>query len=132
MKTTAIAFLAFAALLAPSPVIGREAMLGDESTGQRRLGFFDKGQEYYESLWYRCCGTDGQAGDESKNNIDWQRDDAADNGYDDTQLCKCPVRGSDSKGWSWWSSQTYFEKWEDKCAPGGSIARKAKKGNFGE
>lgn len=130
MKTTATAFLALAALLAPSPVIGREAMLGDESTGQRRLGFYYKSQEYYESLWYRCCGTDGQAGDESKNNIVWQRDDAEENGYDDTKLCKCPVRGSDSKGW--WSSQTYFAKWEDKCADDGSIARKAKKGNFVE
>eukprot|EP01083_Nonionella_stella_P279542 950899_1 len=121
---TSTAALAFAALLASSPVNGREAMLSDENNGQRRLGFFYHGEDYYKSIWYRCCNTTiGEEGDESKNNPDWRRDGWQEAGIGSDEYCKCPVRGSDRKGW--FSSSTYFEKWTEKCADDGWIAQQA-------
>ena len=124
MKVSTV-ILAFAALVAPAPVIGMEAMLGDEEAGQRRLGFFGRGEDYYRSIWYRCCNTEvGQEGDASKDNPDWRRDGIPeDAGIGEDETCKCPVRGSDRTGW--WSSQTYYEKWTEKCAEDGWIAQKA-------
>ena len=103
-------------------------MLGDESTGQRRLTF-RKSQGDYESIWFRCCGT-GESGAESKDNTDWQRSDAAANGYGDKDTCRCPVRGSERKTWFGFGTKTYFEKWSDKCVNDGWIAKKAGKGKF--
>lgn len=125
MKITA-ALIALTALLTPSTVVlGREALLeSDETSGTRRLGFWKKDQDYYKSIWYRCCNTEkGEAGDESKNNPDWRRDDYAENGIGENEYCNCPVRGSNKKGW--WSSKTYFQKWTAKCADDGYIARMA-------
>lgn len=117
--------ISLAAVLFPSAT-ALESMLGDQtatdassSQHSRKLG--RKGQEYYESIWYRCCNT-GQGPGVSKDNPDWRRTDAP-SAYDD-MFCKCPVRGSENKSWFGWG-KTYYEKWEDKCACDGYIAKRA-------
>eukprot|EP00581_Thalassiosira_minuscula_P028412 CAMPEP_0183753424 /NCGR_PEP_ID=MMETSP0739-20130205/2932_1 /TAXON_ID=385413 /ORGANISM="Thalassiosira miniscula, Strain CCMP1093" /LENGTH=129 /DNA_ID=CAMNT_0025989907 /DNA_START=126 /DNA_END=515 /DNA_ORIENTATION=+ len=128
--TTIKALLAITLILAPISVLGREAMLGDDKEGhkQRRLGFFFKSQEYYESIYYRCCGGEGATDEESLENDYWRRSDAPPQ-YSN-QYCKCPKRGSSDTPWFGWSTQTYLEKWEASCADGGKIAKKAGKSPY--
>ena len=127
MKITT--FITLSAAYLASSVSGYESILDDEPESsnlrnQRGLGWW-KDESYYRSIYYRCCNVDEDAnnveGSPGRDNPDWRRDDAAANGYADG-LCKCPKRGSSS---SFWSSKSYFEKWQDACKPGGSIYRKA-------
>mmetsp|Transcript_23677 Transcript_23677/g.42558 ORF Transcript_23677/g.42558 Transcript_23677/m.42558 type:complete len:135 (-) Transcript_23677:1131-1535(-) len=132
MKTSAIAFLtnsAILALLIPSPVVGHESILADEeesvgSNLRRRLGW-KKPESYYRSIYYRCCNTsEGEGateGSPSKDNNAWRRTDGEADDY--PGKCKCPVRGSDKVGW--FSSQSYFDKWQTSCNEGGSLYKKA-------
>lgn len=132
MKITATAFLVLAALMAPSPVSGYESMIGDKEAGHRRLGW-SWYQDYYKSLYYRCCNTaeDEGAGDggdgnvegsRSKNNEDWRRTGVeVPEKYAD-KVCKCPVRGSATLTKSD-STKSYFDKWQEACED--SIPRKA-------
>eukprot|EP00574_Skeletonema_japonicum_P005905 CAMPEP_0201714238 /NCGR_PEP_ID=MMETSP0593-20130828/809_1 /ASSEMBLY_ACC=CAM_ASM_000672 /TAXON_ID=267983 /ORGANISM="Skeletonema japonicum, Strain CCMP2506" /LENGTH=84 /DNA_ID=CAMNT_0048203503 /DNA_START=30 /DNA_END=281 /DNA_ORIENTATION=+ len=69
-STITILFLAAAASIV-SPAQGREAMLGDEDKGQRRLFFKDIN---YEDIFARCCESE-----------------------DVENECKCPKRTSDQK-----------------------------------
>ncbi len=103
-STIAILFLAAAASIV-SPVQGREAMLGDEDKGQRRLFFNDIN---YKDIFKRCC--------ENEEN-EWPD-------------CNCPKRTSDQKSlldkWLYGSdAKTYAEKWEEQCAEGGWLYEKA-------
>lgn len=116
MKTTTATVLAITALLAPSPVFGREAMLTDyENTGTRRLS---KSTAYWRSIWFRCCNTDGvEEGSDSKDNENWRREDIPTDGtYADDAYCNCPVRGSDKVPFfGIFGSESYFDKWQKSC-----------------
>jgi hypothetical protein len=120
-STSTILLLVAAAAAVVSPTQGREAMLGDEDKGQRRLNtrkLFD--QDYYNSLYARCC--DPEEGD-------FNGTQAV--GWDD---CSCPVRSGEKSGQKSWfdciiygkeDAQTYAQKWNDQCAEGGWIYKKA-------
>eukprot|EP00571_Detonula_confervacea_P014110 CAMPEP_0172309764 /NCGR_PEP_ID=MMETSP1058-20130122/10603_1 /TAXON_ID=83371 /ORGANISM="Detonula confervacea, Strain CCMP 353" /LENGTH=128 /DNA_ID=CAMNT_0013022445 /DNA_START=91 /DNA_END=477 /DNA_ORIENTATION=+ len=127
MKTTTATVLALAALFAPSPVIGREALLDDDkSNGTRRLS---KSPDYYKSIYYRCCNTDPVSGSKSKNNADWRITNIPDDlNIGANEVCKCPVRGSESKTWFGFGSETYYAKWQTSCEPMGSLYEKAEIG----
>lgn len=134
MKTfqATAAALAVAAALAPSAVVGHESMLeaavggsgaggggeGGDAPLRRRLLWFS--QDYWESIYYRCCALDVGEGTESLNNDAWRAP-----GWNDSygDFCRCPKRGSGSTGW--FSSKSYYEKWEESCSPDGTIYRKA-------
>eukprot|EP00584_Thalassiosira_punctigera_P006456 CAMPEP_0172534640 /NCGR_PEP_ID=MMETSP1067-20121228/6927_1 /TAXON_ID=265564 ORGANISM="Thalassiosira punctigera, Strain Tpunct2005C2" /NCGR_SAMPLE_ID=MMETSP1067 /ASSEMBLY_ACC=CAM_ASM_000444 /LENGTH=132 /DNA_ID=CAMNT_0013319455 /DNA_START=64 /DNA_END=462 /DNA_ORIENTATION=- len=130
MKTSTIAFLVLAAVLAviaPSPVAAYESMLNDEpeSTaggtlrgGARRLGGWWNDVEYWRSIYYRCCNLDQDSGSQSKDNPNWRREEAVAENYPGN--CKCPVRGSEN-GWG----TSYFERWQSSCQEGGKIYTKA-------
>eukprot|EP00573_Skeletonema_grethae_P011032 CAMPEP_0201697142 /NCGR_PEP_ID=MMETSP0578-20130828/9620_1 /ASSEMBLY_ACC=CAM_ASM_000663 /TAXON_ID=267565 /ORGANISM="Skeletonema grethea, Strain CCMP 1804" /LENGTH=104 /DNA_ID=CAMNT_0048183225 /DNA_START=61 /DNA_END=372 /DNA_ORIENTATION=+ len=103
MKSTSTITILLAAGAASfvAPVQGREAMLGDEDKGQRRLFFRDID---YGDIFERCC-VPADADDE------WPD-------------CKCPKRTSDQKSlldkWLYGAdAKTYEEKWAEQCADGG-------------
>lgn len=132
MKTSTLAFLAFAApfaLMAPSPAAAYESMLDEpgESSQEghgRRLGSWYRNQDYWRSIYYRCCNTDegedATEGSQSKNNEAWRRTDG--DADDFPGLCKCPVRGS---SYGWGSRGSYFERWQSSCSEGGKIYTRA-------
>lgn len=107
----------------------------DESklNADRRLGFFCSGdhkdckEDYYKSIWYRCCRSGVGPGTMEKGA--WRRQDApADEKYKKARCdngCCCPVRGLDTNGW--FSKETFYNKWQDACADDGtgSIYNKA-------
>ena len=102
-STITIIFAAAASVVAPAQ--GREAMLGDEDNAQRRLFFKDID---YKDIFERCC--------ESENVGD---------------SCRCPKRESPEKSWFeiWFkgeeNAKTYEEKWDEQCAEGGWLYKKA-------
>ncbi len=108
MKSTSTILLIMAAAFAPAA--GREVMLGNESTDQRRLGGFkwNLPEDYYEDLWTRCC--------DPENGPEWDG-------------CACPKRLSPDKppSWAqaWLGSKSYIEKWADQCSTGGWLCNKA-------
>mmetsp|Transcript_12990 Transcript_12990/g.31646 ORF Transcript_12990/g.31646 Transcript_12990/m.31646 type:complete len:134 (+) Transcript_12990:423-824(+) len=131
MKTT-ISFLALIALvLVPSPIVGHESMLADEEqpTGtnlrQRNLGFFWKDQSYYRDVYYRCCNTDPPFGSKDKNNAAWRVEgwqyEVKYPNNENKNKCRCPVRG----GGKYLSKESYYEKWNKSCEPGGNLYKKA-------
>lgn len=131
MKTYAYIAATLSALLAPTSVVGHESMLtSDEqetSNIRRSLIDPDKYKAKYLSIFCRCCGN-GDGGTAPKFDPAWKAEgfsqctgeEVSKNGKD---YCTCPVRASTWK--SWWSSESYMEKWNAKCAPGGSIRQKA-------
>lgn len=110
-STSTITILVMAAAFRPAA--GREAMLGNEHTDQRRLGnlrFWNVGPDYYTDLYARCC------------------EPAEDETWDGTG-CNCPKRLSTDSAPSWaqaWlGSDSYVKKWTDQCNPGGWLCKKA-------
>eukprot|EP00984_Skeletonema_dohrnii_P000048 scaffold12_cov128-Skeletonema_dohrnii-CCMP3373.AAC.13 len=106
-STSTITILLAAAASVVDPVQGREAMLGDEDKGQRRLFFKDIN---YEDIFDRCC--DPEDGP-------WPS-------------CTCPKRTSPDKSKleSWFKGgeenvKSYQQKWEEQCAEGGWLYKKA-------
>ena len=96
-------------------------------------------EEYYKSLWYRCCRPGVDAGTTDKGA--WRRKDVptvdGKPGSEEKYLkprcddgCCCPVRGLDKAGW--FSKETYYAKWQDACTDGGSIFNKAFPSGFPE
>jgi len=82
-------------------------MLGDNSTGQRRLGFAGFNFNYTD-IYIRCC--------EEEVDNEWPQ-------------CKCPKRTSTETPPSWASSwlgtQTYLEKWTEQCSVDGWLYKQA-------
>eukprot|EP00985_Skeletonema_marinoi_P009899 scaffold4657_cov140-Skeletonema_marinoi.AAC.5 len=104
-STSTITILLAAAASVVAPVQGREAMLGDEDNGQRRLFFKDIN---YDDIFQRCCKSDDVEND-----------------------CKCPKRESTEKSKLeiWFkgeeNAKTYEQKWVEQCAEGGWLYKKA-------
>ena len=112
MKSTSTILVIIAAAFGPAA--GREAMLGNDSTDQRRLGaatrFWNVGPDYYTDLYERCC--------EPAEDVTWEGEG-----------CNCPKRLSTDSAPSWaqaWlGSDSYVKKWTDQCNPGGWLCKKA-------
>jgi hypothetical protein len=110
MKSTSTILVVMAAFGAAG---AREAILGNDSSDQRRLGGFkwNLPDDYYTKLYERCC--EPAAEEES-----W-----------DGTGCNCPKRLSTDTppSWAqaWLGSKSYLEKWEDQCSPGGWLCNKA-------
>ena len=131
MKTFASIFvLAFIAILGTSSVMGYESMLSEqaEESGsgnlRRRLFFWSKGAEYWESLFYRCCSDapeDTPAKSTSWRTVGW----SGETGRNGAEVCLCPKRGTGS----FWGKSNW-EKWNKACDTSsegnlGSIPKKA-------
>ena len=105
MKSAAtITILLVAAASVVGPVLGREAMLGDEDKSQRRLFFKDLD---YADIFKRCCTNEVEG--------EWPE-------------CKCPKRTSDQVSFLdklFAKNKTYEEKWEEQCEEGGWLYKKA-------
>ncbi len=106
-STSTFTILLAAAASIVSPVQGREAMLGDEDKGQRRLFFKDID---YADIFDRCCCEPDEDGE-------WPD-------------CKCPKRTSDQKShldkWLYGAdAKTYEEKWTEQCAEDGWLYKMA-------
>ncbi len=113
MKSTSTILIIMAAAFGPAA--GREAMLGNEHTDQRRLGgvrFWNVPDDYYTDLYERCC--------EPAVNAEWDPK---------TTGCNCPKRLSTDSAPSWaqaWlGSKSYVQKWTDQCNPNGWLCKKA-------
>lgn len=112
MKSTSTILVIMAAVFGPAA--GREAMLGNESTDQRRLGgsarFWNVGPDYYTDLYARCCAPAVSS--------EW-----------DGEGCNCPKRLSTDSAPSWaqaWlGSDSYVKKWTDQCNQSGWLCKKA-------
>lgn len=106
MKPTTTSILIMTAFVL-APTEGREAMLGDEDKGQRRLFFKNID---YEDIYGRCC-------DEAKAVDEWPD-------------CNCPKRLSEDTSWldalfNKDNAKTYKEKWEEQCSQDGWLFKKA-------
>lgn len=110
--------------------MGYESMLSEqaEESGsgnlRRRLFFWSKGAEYWESLFYRCCSDapeDTPAKSTSWRTVGW----SGETGRNGAEVCLCPKRGSGS----FWGKSNW-EKWDKACDTSsegnlGSIPKKA-------